>query len=98
MKGGSNLNKDELLENIKNTIGPFKFNTIKNLLKADIILTGAKVGTLVTPTINILGFIVPQYAITLLFIGAGATVLFKPSKKPQEKPKGSMPSTYRSRF
>lgn len=90
------MTKAEMLEDMEKTIGTFKFKTIKNLLKMDIILAGAKVGTLLSPTVNILGFIVPQYVIALLFIGAGTTVMFKPEKKQQEA--GLIPSNNRSRF
>ena len=91
------MNKTELMENLEATAGTSKFKLIKTVAKLDLILATAKVGVSFVPTVSILGFLVPQYVITLLFIGAGATVLFKPEKEDKSK-ELKLPSANRPRL
>lgn len=57
---------------------------IKKLLKGNLILAGTKVGVSLIPQLSIIGFIVPQYFITVLVLLFITLLTFKKEKVENE--------------
>lgn len=57
---------------------------IKKLLKGNLILAGTKVGVSLIPQLSIIGFIVPQYFITVLVLLFITLLTFKKEKLENE--------------